>query len=496
MFRKLGELVRSKKATFITGLIVAFAVVAGVGTLGGGKVSAIDCGYPNDIMGGGFSSTTDFTNKANVNVDLQLIYHEYGLTTADYPDFIANARPGTAYKNGTVVVDGLVVMTGTNSIGRLAGCQGSGYFSQVINGHTYYGNTNDKAFATDGLPVMVLFGNDGVAKFAALTDCGNPMGGTRVQPSFSCDELNVTPVSGKDRTYKFTTNATQGVNATIDYVIYDFGNGKTKKVTGGGNFETEYQYPVAGEFEASVTVYVKLPGGKTGSTVPASKCKKKIVIATVECKQLTGIIADKTRTTIKVQFTATAGTTGGATLKTGDFDFGDGNKVTAVMTKDGQTVVVEHTYTFPEETKDKISYSAEAVLHFTVDGKDVTAAGCPAVVKYDVPPQPECKPGIPEGDVRCTPCKYDSSLPQDSPKCVPPELPNTGAGNVIAIFAAVVIGGFLVYRQLLFRKHKAAFLDAQNGTSPLPLGDPLSDRPLDGTPLERAKRSFRRGRRF
>ena len=74
-----------------------------------------------------------------------------------------------------------------------------------------------------------------------------------------------------------------------------------------------------------------------------------------------------------------------------------------------------------------------------------------------------------------------------------------GAGNIIAIFAAVVVGGFMIYRHLLFRKHKSAFLAAELGTSPLPLGDPLNDEaPLAGTPLVTSKkaRSLRRKRLF
>jgi hypothetical protein len=68
---------------------------------------------------------------------------------------------------------------------------------------------------------------------------------------------------------------------------------------------------------------------------------------------------------------------------------------------------------------------------------------------------------------------------------------------VIALFAVVAIASFLVYRHILFRKHKAAFLAAERGTSPLPLGNPLSDQPLAGTPLAPPqKRSFRRKRQF
>jgi uncharacterized repeat protein (TIGR01451 family)/LPXTG-motif cell wall-anchored protein len=59
--------------------------------------------------------------------------------------------------------------------------------------------------------------------------------------------------------------------------------------------------------------------------------------------------------------------------------------------------------------------------------------------------QNECKPGIPVGDDRCTPCEVPGKedLPKNSPDCVTPpvELPHTGAGDSIA---ALVGAGSLI----------------------------------------------------
>jgi hypothetical protein len=205
------------------------------------------------------------------------------------------------------------------------------------------------------------------------------------------------------------------------------------------------------------------------------------------CVQLVGAILDKTK--LEYSFTVTANAANGATFTAADFDFGDGKSQTGVKPATATTATVVHDYATAGQ------YNASATLHFSLNGADVTAPTCKALVTPETV-TPECKPGVPVGSAECTPCQYDSSLPSDSPQCVPPtppELPNTGAGNTIAIFATVMIGGFLVYRQLLFKKHRAAFVAAEQGTSPLPLGDPLNDEaPLAGTPLAKKKRSLRR----
>ena len=194
-------------------------------------------------------------------------------------------------------------------------------------------------------------------------------------------------------------------------------------------------------------------------------------------------------------FVATGSYGEGVSLVSGDFDFGDGKTVSGV-TAAGSTVTTTHVYA------SAATYSAVATLHFLSDGQAYTAPGCRASVKPETPPTPECKAGIPVGDIRCNPCEYDASVPKDDPRCVAPvtTLPNTGAGNIIALASAALVGGFLWYRHLLFRRHKRAYLAADMGTSPLPLAEPLeSSDPLAATPLApqtRGRFSMRRRRQF
>jgi uncharacterized repeat protein (TIGR01451 family) len=196
-------------------------------------------------------------------------------------------------------------------------------------------------------------------------------------------------------------------------------------------------------------------------------------------------------------FVATGSYGEGVTLVSGDFDFGDGKTANGVLAA-GSTVTTTHAYA------SAATYSVVATLRFLSDGQTYTAPGCRASVKPETPPTPECKAGIPVGDIRCNPCEYDASIPKDDPRCVAPPvtttLPNTGAGNVVALASAALVGGFLWYRHLLFRRHKRAYLAADMGTSPLPLAEPLeSPSPLAATPLapqSHRKFGLRRRRQF
>ncbi len=519
MFRKLG-IVGSKKAAFLAGLLVAVGSLAGVvvstNPFGGAQVAhaALDCGAPNDVMKGGFSDASNFITKVKngnngVNPDLKQVYNYYDLSQNDYDGFAAgtHVEKGKANRaSKTVTVNGQTVITNATSVGRVKDCHGSNPFTVSIPGTStkLYGDTLDKTInsRTDSLDVLVLFNTQGVAQFAVMNICGNPVGGDKVVPDYKCNALRVTPVPGKAKTYSFTTNATVDKGATIEKVVYDFGDGTaqkpdTQEVTTAGaanNYPYEHTYDTSGTYKTTVLVYVSLPGGTHTSIGAVGDCAQEVTVPDYSCVMLDTVYIDKEK--MKIRLKATATVTGTATLTGADFDFGDKTTQTGAKPEaDGKTVISqEHTYS------PLGNYDATAVLHFSVNGEDVTALTCKAQVT-PTETKPECKPGVPVDDkVRCNPCPYNANIENNPETCKPPVLPNTGAGNTIAIFSAVAIAGFMVYRQLLFRRHKAAFEAAQMGTSLLPLSnDPLNDdNPLDGTPLDPAvrKQSFRRKRPF
>jgi uncharacterized repeat protein (TIGR01451 family) len=215
----------------------------------------------------------------------------------------------------------------------------------------------------------------------------------------------------------------------------------------------------------------------------------------LECSRLTGPLLSGQ--TMGFRFTAESKTANGAVLKRALFVFGDGESRSVNATTGSSTISTD--YIYPKEGK----YSAFATLYFDVFGTEKAASfNCYAKVEPSKPAVPECKPGIPVGDIRCNPCEYDASIPKDDPRCVAPAatLPNTGAGNIIALASAALVGGFLWYRHILFRRHKRAYLAADFGTSPLPLAEPLeSPDPLAATPLApqpRGRFSMRRRRQY
>ena len=215
----------------------------------------------------------------------------------------------------------------------------------------------------------------------------------------------------------------------------------------------------------------------------------------MECSRLTGPLLSGQ--TMGFRFTAESKTANGAVLKRALFVFGDGESRSVNATTGSSTISTD--YIYAKEGK----YSAFATLYFDVFGTEKAASfNCYAKVEPSKPAVPECKPGIPVGDIRCNPCEYDASIPKDDPRCIAPAatLPNTGAGNIIALASAALVGGFLWYRHILFRRHKRAYLAADFGTSPLPLAEPLeSPDPLAATPLApqpRGRFSMRRRRQY
>jgi hypothetical protein len=511
--------------------------------------SVISCGItsPSNLVG-----RTQQKDSGNGHMDLPLIYAHYGLAPADYNRFITTARPGTAYRDGRIVVDGQVVATGAKSVGRIASMQGPGYFSTPIAGvGTLYGNTSDKAFAagTNSIPVTVMFNAQGAVEFAVLNSCGNPIYGNNVTPTYSCNYVHATAVPSKPGVYSFTTSAAAGNNASIVKVVYNFGDGTTAEMTNPSD-AIQHQFRTNGNFTVRATVYVKLPGNQT-ITVTSANCATVVTVALpyYQCVQLLGAAIGTSKYQFRFTITGKAGN--GAKLTSADFTFGDGSTAKGVGITGGTTATTTHTYTkdgtvsatatfhvefrgktttvtsagcatkvpvavpyysciqlggaildaskfsysftvsakygngatftgadfdFGDNTSTKNvkpsgtsattthtyaaagNYTATATLHFNVNGS-VKNFQCTASLTPTQPPTPECKPGVPQGSALCSPCVYDSSIQStDTEHCVAPitTLPNTGAGDVIAIFGAAAVGGFLIFRQFIYKRHDMA----------------------------------------
>ncbi len=262
-------------ATFVAAVVGVLSVTSYTLT------SASDCS-DNSIVRCGVTTATDFVSrlKNNSPSDLRSIYRAYNLSDKDYDSFAGHSRPGKAYKNGTVVVDGRVVVRDGMSLGR----QAKSYsHPKVINVNgtnvTYHESRLGDVFLSDGLPVIVFFNAKGVASTVVMNDCGNPITGNPVEPVMTCDRLNRSQV---DRdTFAFTTSANASNGASIHHVVYDFGDGSPRVEKANPSERVEHTYAKPGSYAAKVTVYVSLPGNNTYAIVPAGECVREVVVAAI-----------------------------------------------------------------------------------------------------------------------------------------------------------------------------------------------------------------------
>ncbi len=152
----------------------------------------------------------------------------------------------------------------------------------------------------------------------------------------------------------------------------------------------------------------------TANVVVNKECKT--VTPVYSCDGLTAdLVSDNT-----YKFNGSATAENGATVKNYTFDFGDNASQTVTNPVD-----VMHTYTDTNAT-----YTANLNVTFNVNGSEKTVTGdsCSVSITVSKPPVNECKPGIPEGDVRCT------QTPPVTPVTPSNVLPTTGAGEDLSAF--------------------------------------------------------------
>ncbi len=409
------------KLRFVQGNNVLVGAFFGLGLLTFGflgltqfstSAEAADCSG-NSIMRCGANTPTEFKNKCNANAegDLKAIYGHYRIPCD------IRVVEGRSYKDNTVRVNGRVVATNAQSIGRF---KKPGDHAIAIAGKTYWEAPNSSAFASDGLRTYVALDANGNFMYAVLADCGNPVYAKPVppkpkpQPKYTCDSLTMTSSTASKK--QFTAKGSASNGAQITGYVFDFGDGNTQD---SASATATHEY-APGSYTAKVSVRVTV-NGQT-QLVSGPNCVAKVEVkapAAVDCTALDAIAKGNNTFDFKITETHTNATYKGATL-----DFGDGNKTSITGT------TATHQFEKPG------SYTVTATLSFDVDGQ-VKKATCSTQVTMEVC---ETNPSLPKDSPDCAVCEYDSSLPKDSPDCVAPaapveELPQTGAGNII-------MGGF------------------------------------------------------
>lgn len=413
---------KSSKLLILSSFVLISGGLVGFSTLSQSQpAQAANCS-DNDVIRCGAASVGDFVAKykANTSGDLKAIYQNFGLSPDEINRFASTAKLGTAYKDGRVVVDGKVVATGANSLGRTT-LGGKNNVPVTIGSNTYHYGSNSRNFGSNSIPALVMINPDThEMEFTALTACANPVWGK--SPKYKCSLLNREQV---DRdTFNFSTSVVAANGATVSRVVYDFGDGKTQTVTNPSQ-KVSHTYAKAGNYTAKVTVYFSVNGREESDA--RKECTKPVEVKPEAPKpvyECTALTARKiTRT--KYEFTATTSTDGGAKLKNADFDFGDGQTAKGIGSKDEKTVVVEHE--FAKEGNYKIS----TTVNFTI-ADDVESDTCKTELTVDNQPPKECKPGIPEGDKRC----------EETPASLPSTGPAEILGSALGLGSVVTAGGY------------------------------------------------------
>jgi hypothetical protein len=336
-----------------------------------------------------------------------------------------------------------VVATNSWSIGR----------SKKANSWNWNGYWADSATHVNrsDIPVMVLFDANGEMQATIMNPCGNPGGGDVVKNRADCTALTKTAVAGKKDTYSFKTSVDMAGNASLDKVVYNFGDGSS--VTKTDLSAVEHAFTKPGNYNVTVSVTFKLPGGKS-KTVTGVKCKTQVTVLApyYACVQLAASALNDKKTQFRFTVRTTQGN--GATLKDVDFTLDGSNTTTGVTAKDDQGNIYKE-YTFAEDGKEhkivaKVNFNvADGVQSKTCEANvtSTKAPVCEVPSKEMYPPnapecQEECKPGIPKGDTRC------------NPQVLAAELPNTGMGSLFGIFAGASAAGGVAHRVVTSRRRR------------------------------------------
>ncbi len=417
--------------------------------------------YKPNNGGCGAADPTELIKDVRQNdpSDLQNFYANFGLNSSNYDQFANTAKQGTVNRDGTVTVDGEVVMTSVDTYGRKS--WGNPNRKPItISGVTYYHAAPSTSFASGvtSIPAMVMFDANGDAVVAVENPCGNGISGTKVHNAVTCNKLISTqPDAAKQpNTWHFSTDAGVIGNAKISRVVYTIVDGTTTQVINKTSTADGFDYTFKADGKVTVTVFANVPGGHEIQAAMVANCAKQIkyVPPFYACTNLLAVAIDDQKKSFRFTVITKTDSTGQTVLKDADFNL-DGKNITNGVTakdKDGN-IYKEYTFT------DDVMHTVKVSVNFnTAEG--VKSATCQASVTPKKTPVCEvpghegkpidsncgyCQPGIPIGDTRCTPTPP-----------TPPALTDTGPGDVIGLFSAATIAGFLGHKLLKNRASRRA----------------------------------------
>lgn len=358
----------------------------------------------------------DNNNDGHGNKDIQTVMNWAGAS----PSMIAgmstsNTVLGTAYKNGTITVNGKVV--GTNSIISARWNPGGPGFTH-LEGNVWYRNATTSFAPTSQVEVLVHLNSAGQADFAVMLECGNVMQFHPMPPKpvLVCDELTDNEVgTSPSLEYSFTAKAT-ATNTSITSYTFNYSDTPTPQVVKTNSTTTSVDHTFA-NYSTTYKVNVLVNGSVTSSncavqlTTPPAPVKPALV-----CVQLTPAAVDNSTT--DYNFTAQALATH-TTITGYNFTFTDstGNQINVPVLSDSNSVTTNYTFGAPG------TYTASVNVTSTDFPKGVTSSTCEASIV--VPPSQITPPSK--------------------------QLTNTGPGDVIGIVGAAMIVGFIAHNLFMRR---------------------------------------------
>jgi len=285
------------------------------------------------------------------------------------------------------------------------------YLVKNLTKKTAYAATASATACNDEVEYSVQLHNANSAKLSSIVVSATLPAGTT-----SKSALVATPASGSATGTSGSVTVTIGANQTLTYEtgstrLYD-GSAKLIKTLPDG-ITTKNGVNV-GDLLGTTTEFVNFTAKVTCAPTPP-------VTPTYSC-DLHAVADNATRKVTVDRFTTAQ--TGGATFQNAVIDWGDKAKTNPLTTLVGQT----HPYAADG------TYKIVATANFSVDGVAKTAT-CAQTVTFSTPTPPVTPPVTPPA----TPAPTQ-------------QLPNTGAGDTIGMFAAVMAVSTLGYRLFLSRK--------------------------------------------
>lgn len=198
---------------------------------------------------------------------------------------------------------------------------------------------------------------------------------------FVCKDLTATPTEG-DKPLKVTFNSTAEVeNTEVQKYLYNFGDGQTQSVDSNQvTNSVDHTYTNEGEY----TAFVRVQTG-AGTTARTADCEVKIKVKKQDqpvfaCKDLSIATVDADgKLPFNVQFKATGEVSGGVTIQSYLFDFGDGQSV------ESQSDTVNHGYNAEGE------FTATVRIKTSAGTTAVNAACSKKITVKNVQPQFVCE---------------------------------------------------------------------------------------------------------